>query len=76
VSFHQLFHIHHHLHLSSGADKINQTVTDVRSGLSLTPLIIIIIKSFDGTSISSLGDGENLTDYAGSSVRSLMWNTP
>jgi hypothetical protein len=33
-SFHQLLHIHH---LSSGAGIIGQTVTDVPSGLSLTP---------------------------------------
>jgi hypothetical protein len=35
-SFHQLLHIHHHL--SSGAGTIGQLVTDVPSGLSLTPL--------------------------------------
>jgi hypothetical protein len=34
-SFHQLIHIHHHL--SSGAGTICQTMTDVPSGLSLTP---------------------------------------
>jgi hypothetical protein len=34
-SFHRLLHIHHHL--SSGAGTIGQLVTDVPSGLSLTP---------------------------------------
>jgi hypothetical protein len=34
-SFHRLLHIHHHL--SSGADIMGQFLTDVPSGLSLTP---------------------------------------
>jgi hypothetical protein len=38
-SFHWLLHTHHHHHhhLSSGAGTLGQTVTDVPSGLSLTP---------------------------------------
>jgi hypothetical protein len=36
-SFHRLLHTHHHL--PSGACTIGQIVTDVSSGLSLTPLI-------------------------------------
>jgi hypothetical protein len=39
-SFHQLLPNHHHL--SSEAGTIGQTVAAVSSGLSLTPLIIII----------------------------------
>jgi hypothetical protein len=34
LSFHQLLHTHH---LSSGAGTIGQILTDVPSGLSLTP---------------------------------------
>jgi hypothetical protein len=40
-SSHRLLHNHHHL--SSGAGAIGQTVAAEPSGLSLTPLIIIII---------------------------------
>jgi hypothetical protein len=47
-SFHQLLHNHnhhhHHRHLSSGAGTYNRpVVVAVPSGLSLTPLIIIIL---------------------------------
>jgi hypothetical protein len=35
-SSHRMLHIHHHL--SSGASTLGQTVGDVPSGLSLTPL--------------------------------------
>jgi hypothetical protein len=36
-SFDRLLHSHHHHHLSSGADTVGEVVTDVQSGLSLTP---------------------------------------